>query len=61
MAQIVQYQSPWLHSQSWYDNNLINIFLKLAGIQRKLEYIGDNIIVNNLTTGLEMAEMPVET
>jgi len=26
MAQIIQYQSPWLHSQSKYDNNLINIF-----------------------------------
>jgi hypothetical protein len=35
--------------------------LKLADIQRKSEYMEDNIIVNNLTTGLDMAEMPVET
>jgi hypothetical protein len=37
------------------------MFLKIADIQRKLEYMGDKIIVNNLTTGLEMAEMPAET
>ena len=39
---------------------MIKNFLKIADIQRKLEYIGDNIIVNNLANGLEMAEMPVE-
>jgi len=38
-----------------------NLFLKLADIHRKLTYMGDSIIVNNLTIGLDMAEMPVET
>ena len=38
-----------------------NFFLKLADIHRKLTYMGDSIIVNNLAIGLDMAEMPVET